>query len=156
MGIVYRKFAPGDESAFRDLNEEWIRNFFVLEPKDVEVLNSPKELILDTGGAIFIAEQDGKAVGCCALIAMGAGTYEVSKMAVSPVAQGQGIGRKLLVHLIESSRVLGAARLCLDTNTKLQSAVHLYESLGFTAIPQERGHYSAYARSNLAMELFLA
>lgn len=156
METVYRNFAPGDESAFRDLNEEWIRKFFVLEPKDIEVLQHPQEHILDPGGAIFIAEQDGKAIGCCALIAMGAGTYEVSKMAVSPAVQGQGIGRKLLVYLIESARALGATRLCLDTNTKLHSAVHLYESLGFVAIPSERGHYSPYARSDLAMELFLA
>lgn len=156
MGTVYRNFAPGDEVAFRDLNEEWIRNFFVLEPRDIEVLNNPKQHILDPGGAIFLVDRDGKAVGCCALIAKGAGTYEVSKMAVSPAVRGQGIGRKLLVRVIESARALGATRVCLDTNTKLHSAVHLYESLGFTAIAQERGHYSPYVRSNLAMELFLA
>ena len=155
MSLLFRDFAPGDETSFRDLNEEWIRAFFVLEPKDEAILNNPGKYILDPGGAIFLAEFDGKTVGCCALLNLGNGSYEVGKMAVSPVARGQGIGRKLLEYVIERSRATGATRLFLETNRKLENAVHLYEAVGFTPVPEERLQASPYARSDLAMELFL-
>ena len=156
MSTIFRDFAPGDETAFRDLNEEWIRTLFALEPKDEAVLNHPKKYILDPGGAIFIAEHEGKAVGCCALLNMGSGSYEVGKMAVSPEARGQGIGRKLLEHVVAESRARGATRLYLETNKKLENAVHLYQALGFKAIPEENRTPSPYTRSDLAMELVLA
>ena len=156
MGTLFRDFAPGDETAFRDLNEEWIRAFFVLEPKDEAILNNPRKYILDPGGAIFIAELDGKTVGCCALLNMGNGCYEVGKMAVSPKTRGRGLGRKLLEYVIERARETGASRLFLETNRKLENAVRLYEAAGFTPVPEERLQASPYARSDLAMELFLA
>ncbi len=155
MSTIFRDFAPGDETAFRDLNEEWIRALFALEPKDEAVLNDPKKYILDPGGYIFIAEQDGKALGCCALLNMGNSSYEVGKMAVSPETRGQGIGRKLLEHVIQQSRERGATRLYLETNKKLENAVHLYAALGFKAIPEENRTPSPYTRSDLAMDLFL-
>jgi hypothetical protein len=48
-----------------------------------------------------------------------------------------------------------AARLFLETNRKLENAVHLYEAVGFTPVPEEKLQASPYARSDLAMELFL-
>src|ERR1700678_3439884 len=80
--VVIREFAPGDEMDFRRLNEEWITRHFTLEPKDVSALADPRGSILENGGRIFLAVQGGKAVGCCALLAMGGGEFEVAKMGV--------------------------------------------------------------------------
>jgi hypothetical protein len=44
--ITIREFRPGDESAFRSLNEEWITRYFALEPKDEDSLAHPRETIL--------------------------------------------------------------------------------------------------------------
>ena len=38
--ILLRPFQPGDEPAFRELNESWISKYFILEEKDREVLNA--------------------------------------------------------------------------------------------------------------------
>src|SRR5271165_6410800 len=65
--VAIREFAPGDENAFRQLNEEWISRYFVLESKDMEALSDPQGAIVDRGGRIFLAVQEGEAVGCCAL-----------------------------------------------------------------------------------------
>src|ERR1700756_593073 len=73
-----------DADAFRRLNEEWITRYFVLEPKDREVLGQPEKMILGKGGHIFVADSGESVVGCVALIPMGEGVYELSKMAVSP------------------------------------------------------------------------
>lgn len=36
--VTIRDFRPGDEAAFRTLNEEWITRYFAVEPKEKEVL----------------------------------------------------------------------------------------------------------------------
>jgi putative acetyltransferase len=154
-GVTFREFQAGDERAFRELNEEWISKYFVLEAKDVEALSHPRETILDRGGRIFLAEREGETVGCCALLPMGLGEFEVAKMAVSEGARGGGIGRGLLAYVIAEARAAGARRLYLETNKKLTPAVRLYEALGFRHLPPERVVPSPYARADVYMELDL-
>jgi GNAT superfamily N-acetyltransferase len=153
--VTIREFRNGDEAAFRTLNEEWIVRYFVLEPKDEASLADPQGMILDRGGRIFFAVRDGQPVGCCALLAMASGEFEVAKMAVTESFQGAGIGRRLLGSVIAEARAAGARRLYLETNRKLGTAIRLYESLGFRHLPIERIVPSSYARANVYMELNL-
>jgi putative acetyltransferase len=150
-----REFQPGDEAAFRTLNEEWIVRYFAIEPKDRESLNDPQGTILDIGGRIFLAVRDGRPIGCCALIALAPGEFELAKMAVTESCQRAGVGRRLLDAAIAAARSSGAHRLYLETNRKLAPAIRLYESLGFRHLPPERVVPSTYTRSNVAMELYL-
>jgi len=94
-------------------------------------------------------------IGCCALIFVGPGVFEVAKMAVSERYRGRGVGRKLLASTIERAKELGAHKLELASNRKLANAVHLYESLGFRHLPPELVEPSPYARANVFMELDL-
>ena len=144
---------PEDAAAFRTLNEEWITRYFALEPKDIATLNDPETTIIRKGGCVFMACADGAPVGCAALIPMGDGVYEMSKMAVSPAMRGLGIGRKLLQYTIDRARAMGAKSLFLGSNSKLANAVHLYESMGFQHVPQERLPPLAYARADVFMEM---
>jgi putative acetyltransferase len=153
--LTIREFASGDGIAFRRLNEEWILRYFALEPKDIETLADPERTILDRGGRIFVAVRKGKVVGCCALIAMDPGEFEVVKMAVTESCQRIGAGRRLLERAIAEARAAGATRLYLETNHKLAPAIRLYESLGFRHLPPERVVPSPYARADIFMELRL-
>jgi putative acetyltransferase len=152
--VSIREFEPGDEAAFRELNEEWIRRYFVIEPKDEAVFADPHGSILDRGGKIFLAFQDGRPVGCCALLWMNSGEFEVAKMAVTESYRGNGIGRRILERAISEARASRASRLYLETNRKMQPAIRLYESLGFRHLPPERIVPSAYARADVYMELY--
>lgn len=153
--IHIRPFQPGDEQAFRRLNEEWIIKHFGMEEGDRSTLGDPWGKIIKPGGHIFIAIASGERIGCCALRAMDPGVFEVAKMAVSERYQGRGIGRKVLEHVVAQARALGARRLYLETNNKLANAIHLYESIGFRHLPTERIKPSPYARSNVQMEMLL-
>jgi putative acetyltransferase len=155
INVTIREFTPGDEAAFRRLNEEWINRYFTMESKDEASLADPGRNIIEPGGRIFLAFQDERAVGCCALFRMGPEEFEVAKMAVTESSRGAGIGRRLLEAAIAAARTLGTRRLYLETNRKLTPAIRLYESLGFRHIPPERLVPSPYARSNVAMELYL-
>jgi putative acetyltransferase len=153
--VEIRRFRPGDESAFLRLNEEWITRYFVLEEKDRAVLGDPVKYILEPGGEILFAAIGEELVGCCALAPEGTGVYEVAKMAVTERLQGQGIGRRILLEVIETAREMGASRLYLETNSKLPSATHLYEKLGFQHVPVERLKPSLYRRADVFMEMVL-
>ena len=156
LEIEFRPLEIGEDgAAFRTLNEEWISRYFVLEPKDRETLGDPENTILRKGGRIFMVWAEGKAVGCVALIPMGDGVYELSKMAVSPAMRGQGIGRKLLEYAIGQAKAMGASSLFLGSNSVLKNAVHLYESVGFSHVLPEKLPEMHYARADVFMEIAL-
>jgi putative acetyltransferase len=151
--VEYRAFRSGDAAAFRELNEDWITRNFGLEAKDRETLNDPEEHILQPGGYIFVAVFNGEVVGCCALLSMRPGVFEVAKMTVAESCRGMGIGRAMLAYTIEQGKSLGAEMLYLETNSGLHDAIHLYEALGFRHLPPERVTPSPYARADVFMEL---
>lgn len=150
--VIVREFQPADADAFFELNREWIQRYFWLEPADLEVLWNPQTAILDNGGRIVIAERNGVCVGCCALLAMGPGEYELAKMAVAPAERRHGIGRRLMTAAIALAEELGATRLYLESNATLPGAIALYESMGFRHLPKERIKPSHYARADVFME----
>jgi N-acetylglutamate synthase-like GNAT family acetyltransferase len=147
--------AAEDATAFRTLNEEWITRYFALEEKDIETLGDPENTILRKGGQIFMVHLNAKPVGCVALIPIGGGVFELSKMAVSPECRGQGIGRRLIEFTIGQARMLGASSLFLGSSTKLPSAIHLYESVGFRHVRPESLPPVPYTRANIFMRLSL-
>ena len=152
--ITIRLFQHGDAKSFRELNEAWISKFFRLEDPDyIQLIQRVN--ILRAGGQIVMAVAGEERIGCCALVFMKPGVFEVAKMAVSESYQGRGIGRKLLEYAIAQAKTLGAHTLELATNAKLANAVHLYESLGFRHLPPERVEPSPYARANVFMEMHL-
>jgi putative acetyltransferase len=153
--IELRGFQPGDEAAFRILNEQWIAKYFAIEEKDSEVLCDPVGKILNRGGHIFMAVTGPRKIGTCALVAMEPAAFEVAKMAVEEHFRGEGIGRALLEYTIVEAQKLGAHRLYLETNNTLSNAVHLYESLGFRHLDPQRVTPSPYARANVFMEKLL-
>lgn len=156
LEMEIRALQPSEDgSAFRRLNEEWITRYFVLEQKDHEILEDPENAILRKGGQIFLVHMGGEVVGCVALIPMGDGAYELSKMAVSPGFRGLAIGRRLLEYTIAQAKVLGAKSLFLGSSTKLVNAVHLYESVGFRHVPPERLPAMPYTRADVFMEMQL-
>jgi putative acetyltransferase len=154
--IELRLYQPGDANAFRDLNKDWIARYFKVEEHDLIQLNDPDGSVLRPGGQIVMVIADGERIGCCALVFVKPGVFEVAKMAVSERYRGHGIGRRLLEYTIVQAKAMGAHTLELASNTKLANAVHLYESLGFRHLPPERVEPSPYARANVFMELHLA
>ncbi len=151
--------APMDDAAearaFKALNEEWITEWFALEPPDRAILDHPQDEIVARGGQVLIARLHDDIVGCVALMPMGEGVLELSKMTVTPAIRGVGIGRIILLAAISSARKLGASSLFVATSTKLSNAIHLYESVGFGHVAAERLGPYPYLRADVFMELRL-
>lgn len=147
-------FSPPYAADWKALNEGWILEAgFDLETKDHLVLDNPDEAVLAKGGHILLAiNEQGQAIGCGSLMPLEDGGYEVAKMAVTPSARGQGASRLILQALMETARSKGASRLYIETNSALTPALRLYESFGFSYLPNQN---TPYARADVFMEMRL-
>jgi len=150
MTLAIVPFRPDHAAAWARLNEAWLaEGGFVVEAKDRKVLDDPEGAILRPGGRIFMAEQNGVAIGCCALMAMDDGGFEVAKMTVTPPARGQGVSRRLLEACEAEARATGARRLYLESSSTLAVAGALYRSFGFVDLPPRP---TPYVRADVFME----
>lgn len=147
--VVYR---PEHAKAFHDLNLAWISALFEVEAKDREVIEDPDGKIIAKGGMIFMAIDEGRAVGCVAMIPMADGGYEVAKMTVAETRRGTGLGRLLMQRCIDEAEALGAPRLYLETNSSLGPAIGLYRAMGFRELVGDERPASPYARCDVWME----
>lgn len=151
--LTIHEFNDALASRFRDMNAEWIEAMFRLETTDRDVLDNPRTQIIEPGGVILFVEAPGLGiVGTCALQKTGATSYELTKMGVRESARGMKAGEFLLAAMIERARSLGADPLYLLTNGRCESAIHLYEKLGFQHDADIMARYgSRYERCDVAM-----
>lgn len=148
-----RDFSDDLARDFHDINADWIDAMFRLEQTDRDVLENPRERIIDPGGAILFVEAEGLGViGTCALQKTGESAFELTKMGVRETARGLKAGEFLLAATIDRARSMGVETLYLLTNSRCAPAIHLYEKLGFRHDAEIMATYGArYERCNVAM-----
>ena len=141
-------FSDDKKHHFKELNTEWLEKYFEIEPIDHRVLNNPQTEIINNGGHIFYISNNNKIVGTVALIKVNDHIFELSKMAVTQNVQGLGIGNKLIQYCFDFCIENNIKELILYSNTKLESAIHLYKKVGFIEIPIKE---NLYKRSDIKM-----
>tara|TARA_R110002167_G_scaffold25912_6_gene89395 strand:- start:312 stop:776 length:465 start_codon:yes stop_codon:yes gene_type:complete len=151
MSLTIIPFEPRYAGNFKALNIAWLERYFYVEPKDEILLENCKASIIDTGGYIFFARYNGEIAGCFSLIKLMDKQYELGKMAVDPQFQGLKIGQQLLEFAIAFAKENNWAKLLLYSNTKLDSALHIYRKYGFREVVLEKD--LPYARSDIKMEM---
>ncbi len=152
-GLTIREFSDDLAHHFRDINAEWITAMFTLEPTDREVLDNPRDRIVEPGGTILFVEAAGLGiVGTCALQRTGDGLYELTKMGGRETARGLKAGEFLLAAVLERAVTMDARLVYLLTNNKCAAAIHLYEKLGFVHDGDIMASYGTrYQRCDVAM-----
>jgi GNAT superfamily N-acetyltransferase len=89
-------------------------------------------------GGLWVAEAEGDVIGCVALKPMTPTVAEVKRMFVESEWRGRGVGRALLVALIQGARERGYIKLRLGTLDDMLAAQALYASLGFLPVDRYR------------------
>jgi len=145
-------YSPEMQPWFENLNRVWIEKYFSIEPQDNIVLGNPEETFLRDGGTILFVSLNNTIAGTVALKNEGDGIFELAKMGVDEKFQGKGLGASLINAAIRKANTLGAEKLVLYSNTKLEPAIHLYRKFGFKKVVLEPGRL---ARCNIKMELLL-
>ena len=137
---------------FRDLNLEWLEKYNLTESHDLEVINHPKEAVLDKGGYIFLAREVDRIVGTAGIANEGDSIYELVKMTVAPAFRGQGISKMLIEKCLDKARELNAKKIFLYSNSQLQTAIALYKKYGFVHVDASN---SPLLSADVKMELAL-
>ena len=82
-------------------------------------------------GRLLLAVDGDQVVGCVALRKLSEGICEMKRLFVREKCRGKGIGRKLAQEIISVAKSIGYSLMRLDTLSKLNEAIGLYNSLGF-------------------------
>jgi DNA-binding MarR family transcriptional regulator/GNAT superfamily N-acetyltransferase len=88
----------------------------------------------------WIAEHDGRRVGCIFLVAKDATTAKLRLLLVDPDARGLGVGRKLVAGCVRFAREAGYRKIVLWTQETLTAARHLYTEARFVKTAREPHH----------------
>jgi ribosomal-protein-alanine N-acetyltransferase len=96
---------------------------------------------LKVGYSCWVCEAMDKVLGYC-LLSMGAGEAHILNISVDPAEQKQGIGRKMVLHLIAVARGK-AETVFLEVRPSNLQAIALYEDIGFNEIGIRKNYYPA-------------
>jgi predicted N-acetyltransferase YhbS len=154
QNVVIRRFRDVDVEAFRQLNTAWINQYFEMEEKDRRMLARPASIV-EAGGVILMAESEGQAIGCVALLRLSLEDVELAKMTVAETWRRHGVGRALLDAAIDAARAMAARRIYLESNSKLTAAIALYERVGFHHLVGDDRPPPAYQTADVFMQLEL-
>ena len=110
---------------------------------------------LRVGYLCRVAECDGEVVSY-GIVAMGAGEAHILNICVRGTLRGRGIGRQMLMLLIERSAQAGMQDVFLEVRPSNLHAIALYQSVGFVEVGRRRGYYQAVDGREDALVLKLA
>jgi len=94
----------------------------------------------DAREAAWIAELDGRRVGCVFCVREDDATARLRILLVDPVARGQRLGARLVRACMEFARQAGYERMVLWTNDPLAAARAIYLAEGFRLTAEEPHH----------------
>ena len=137
MTVVYGSLTAADaarcaelEKQLFDCDDPWPARAFVAE--------------LEAKHNHYVAARDDdKLVGYGGIARLGRRRpfeYEIHTIGVDPAYQGQGIGRHLLLALLEYA---DGGTIFLEVRTDNEPAINLYESVGFARMGLRRRYYRA-------------
>jgi GNAT superfamily N-acetyltransferase len=88
----------------------------------------------------WIAELDGRRVGCVLCVADGPATARLRILLVHPDARGHGAGTRLVGTCVDFARDAGYGSVTLWTNDVLDAARRIYEAAGFVRTARAAHH----------------
>lgn len=80
---------------------------------------------------VWVAEADGRLVGCIGILGREDGAAQLRWFLVDPSTRGQGLGRRLIAEALDFCRAAGYRSVYLWTVNGLEAAAKLYREAGF-------------------------
>jgi ribosomal protein S18 acetylase RimI-like enzyme len=106
-------------------------------PMSVLLLADPSEELVRSyikRGRCWVAEVDNEVVGVYVLLETRPETVELVNVAVREDMQGRGIGKRLVLHAVETARTAGFRSIELGTGNSSIGQLCLYQKCGFRIV----------------------
>ncbi len=113
-------------------------------PRDLLELADPGSDEVDVylaRGQALAAEMAGETVGAVVWMVMAPRTAEIVNLAVRPLYQNQGIGRRLIESAVAAMRREGLHRVEIGTGNSSIGALALYQQCGFRMVGVDRDYF---------------
>ena len=150
--IEFQKYDSSlHRTEFVEMNEaylNWLRDVYleqfgldmldIIGSIDEYVQNSLPmlESLVPPQSIIYLVIFDDVIVGMGGLRKLTEDVVEVKRMYVKPEFRGKGLGKSLLVKLLETAKNCGYSKVCLDTGVFMKAAQKVYRSAGFYDIEE--------------------
>ncbi len=101
--------------------------------------------------ALFLVAEDGEDIyGYCGIV-MVMDEGDITNVAVAASMRNQGIGKMLLNKLFEETKNRGVNKIFLEVRESNESAIHLYEKMGFVVTGRRKNYYQAPGEDAILM-----
>jgi putative acetyltransferase len=134
--MIIRPAESGDFDEIRAMLREyaaWLEVDLCFQNFEQELARLPGDYAPPRGRLLFAG-----GAGCIALRCIDEEICEMKRLYVRTEYRGSGLGRRLVLAIIEEARVIGYRKMRLDTMPKMDGAQKLYASLGFRDIAAYR------------------
>jgi ribosomal protein S18 acetylase RimI-like enzyme len=141
--VLRTDLRPGDLGAVVSLHGTVYAREHGFDPTFEAYVAGPLAEFVKSGSPrerLWIAERDGRIVGCVAIVAADPQTAQLRWFLVDPTARGTGLGKRLLHEAVAFARESGYTNVILWTVSALAAAAHLYRSAGFRKVEERSGH----------------
>jgi ribosomal-protein-alanine N-acetyltransferase len=95
---------------------------------------------IKVGYSCWVLEDEGEIIGY-GLLSVAAHEGHILDLCVKPERQRQGLGRRMMQHLIEQAKKFNASSVYLEVRISNHSAFDLYQKLGFSVIGHRKDYY---------------
>lgn len=146
---LYCRLVPPTVQLLAEVTDEVVAAFVRLMPQlsssapvDAELL---EQLIAHDATTLLVARSDGDIVGATTLVIYPIPTgwrAHIDDVVVDAPARGQGIGEALVTAALTEARARGVRTVDLTSRPSRESAIRLYQRMGFT---QRDSHVYRYA-----------
>ncbi|KUO96350.1 GNAT family N-acetyltransferase [Ferroacidibacillus organovorans] len=92
-------------------------------------------------GACYVAEIENRVAGVYVLLETRPETIELVNVAVCEHLQGQGIGKRLILHAIETARKDGFRTIEVGTGNSSVFQLYLYQKCGFRVVGVDTDYF---------------
>lgn len=124
-----------------------------MQQKDIEGVMAIEEVVCDfpwtysifsdcmkVGYSCWALEDQEEIVGY-GLLSVAANEGHILNLCIKPERQRQGLGRRMMQHLIEQAKKLEAQSVYLEVRVSNHGAFDLYQKLGFSVIGHRKDYY---------------
>lgn len=114
-------------------NDASFQEYLDIQNYDNEILHLEQKYGMPDG-RLYLLYCDDQAAGCIGLRKIDDQNCEMKRLYIRPEFRGNGLGVILVKKIIEDAREIGYSYMLLDTLPFLESAIHMYQKLGFYEI----------------------